>query len=40
MENRELKIGDVVQVDHAYDHVFGGCLMIVSEPKSWGAQVP
>ena len=30
--------GDVVQIDPAHDEVFGGCLMIVTEPKAWGAQ--
>ena len=30
--------GDVVQVDPEYDDVFGACFMVVTEPKSWGAQ--
>lgn len=30
-------IGDVVQIDPVVDG-FGGCLMVVTEPKSWGAQ--
>lgn len=32
-----LKAGDVVQIDPDYDEVFGGCFMVVTEPKSWGA---
>jgi hypothetical protein len=35
---RELKVGEIVQIDPASDDRFGGCLMVVSEPKSWGAQ--
>ena len=38
MEKRALKVGDVVQIDPEHDEVFGGCLMVVSEPKPWGAQ--
>lgn len=38
MDKRELKIGDIVQIDPAHDDRFGGCLMVVSEPKSFGAQ--
>ena len=38
MDKRELKVGDVVQIDPAHDNTFGGCFMVVSEPKSWGAQ--
>lgn len=34
----DLKVGDVVQIDPSHDPVFGGCFMIVTEPKSWGAQ--
>lgn len=30
--------GDIVQIDPEHDTVFGGCLMVVSEPKAWGAQ--
>lgn len=30
--------GDIVQIDPEADEVFGGCLMIVTEPKPWGAQ--
>jgi len=38
MKSMELKVGDVVQIDPEHDDVFGGCLMIVTDPKSWGAQ--
>lgn len=38
MEPRELRVGDVVQIAPDVPH-FGGCLMFVSEPKSFGAQV-
>jgi hypothetical protein len=37
VEQRELKIGDIVQIDPEHDDCFGGCLMIVTEPKSFGA---
>lgn len=30
--------GDVVQIDPAHDERFGGCFMVVTDPKSWGAQ--
>lgn len=32
-----MNIGDVVQLNPKLDK-FGGCFMIVTEPKSWGAQ--
>lgn len=39
MEKRDLEIGDVVQIRPDIDEgVFGGSLMIVTEPKSFGAQ--
>jgi hypothetical protein len=39
MEARKLQVGDVVQIRPDIDEgVFGGALMIVAEPKSWGAQ--
>lgn len=39
MEKRELVVGDVVQIRADKDDgVFGGALIIVTEPKSWGAQ--
>lgn len=34
----DLRAGDVVQIDPAHDDVFGGCFMVVTEPKPWGAQ--
>lgn len=36
MESRELAIGDVLQLNP--EHKFGGMLIIVTEPKSWGCQ--
>jgi len=33
-----IKVGDVMQIDPAHDEVFGGCLLIVTEVKSWGVQ--
>ena len=38
MEQRDLKVGDVVQIDPDHDPMFGACFMIVTEPKNWGAQ--
>lgn len=35
---KNLQVGDIVQIDPAADETFGACLMIVTEPKSWGAQ--
>jgi len=39
MIKRELKIGDVVQIDPGghKGQMFGGCFMLVTEPLSWGA---
>ena len=34
----DLKKGDLVQIDPTSDDMFGGCFMVVTEPKSWGAQ--
>lgn len=31
-------VGDIIQIDPAHDERFGACLMVVSEPKPWGAQ--
>lgn len=31
-----LKPGAVVQIDPSHDDIFGGCLMVVSEVKSFG----
>lgn len=39
MEKRDLEIGDVVQIDPSLkDCFFRGCFMIVTEPKTFGAQ--
>jgi len=35
---RNLIVGDVVQIDPEHDPVFGGCFMVVTKPKSFGAQ--
>lgn len=32
-----IEIHDIVQVNPAYE-VFGGCLVVVTEVKSWGIQ--
>jgi hypothetical protein len=37
-EDKPLQKGDIVQINPAHDEIFGGCLMVVTEPKSWGAQ--
>ena len=29
---------DIIQVDPEQDECFGACFMVVTEPKSWGAQ--
>lgn len=29
---------EIVQIHPDHDEVFGGCLMVVTEPKVWGAQ--
>ena len=36
----ELQVGTVVQINPmlATNPAFGGCFMVVTEPKSWGAQ--
>ena len=38
MQNKTLEHGDVIQIDPEHDSRFGGCLMMVTEPKPWGAQ--
>ena len=43
MKPRALKVGEIVQIDPEHTdgrdtHWFGGCLMVVTEPKAWGAQ--
>lgn len=37
MKPRELKFGDVVQIGHN-GSFFADCLMVVTDPKPWGAQ--
>lgn len=37
MEKRELQAGDVVQLAPG-EHAFTGCFMLVTEPKSFGAE--
>lgn len=37
MEKRELKVGDVVQVNPNHEK-FPGFLLVVTEPKDWGCQ--
>ena len=40
MNERELKVGEIVQLvpGETRNEAFSGCLMVVSEPKPWGAQ--
>lgn len=38
MKKTQLQVGDVVQIDPDHDPMFGGCFMIVTEPKAFGAQ--
>lgn len=40
MVERELKEGEVVQLSPiaCRNPMFGGCMMVVTEPKPWGAQ--
>lgn len=39
MEARELEPGDVVQLRPSMENkMFGGCLLVVTEPKPWGCQ--
>ena len=37
MQKRDLEIGDVVQLNPCIEK-FGGMLVVVTEPKSWGCQ--
>lgn len=34
----DLEVGMVVQIDPESSGTFGGCFMVVTEPKLWGAQ--
>lgn len=40
MEKRELKIGEIVQLspETCKNPMFRACLMVISEPKAFGAQ--
>lgn len=40
MTTANLKVGDLVQLDPANvgNPMFAGCIMVVTEPKPWGAQ--
>ena len=39
MEKRELKVGEIMQLNpEMKNRAFAGCLFVVSEPKSFGAQ--
>lgn len=38
MTKPEWKKGDILQIDPDHDEIFGACFMVVTEPKSWGAQ--
>lgn len=40
MKERKLEIGDLVQLNPELvgNKMFGGCIMVVTAPKGWGAQ--
>jgi hypothetical protein len=40
MKKRELAVGDLVQLDpfSTGNKMFAGCIMVVTEPKEFGAQ--
>ena len=40
MEKQTLNYGDIVQLSpfDCKNKMLGGCMMVVTEPKSWGAQ--
>lgn len=38
MDEKELEVGDVIQLRPDYPGGFGGMLVVVTEPKSWGCQ--
>lgn len=40
MQKRELVVGDVLQIDPngRYKDLWGGMLIVCTEPKSWGCQ--
>lgn len=38
MKKRDLRIGDVVQIDPGYEgSLFKGAFMVVTDPEAWGA---
>ncbi len=37
-EPGDWRVNDVVQIDPEHDELFGGCFMVITEPKTWGAQ--
>jgi hypothetical protein len=38
MEKRQLERGEIMQINPGHAEAFGGCLMVVTNPKPWGAQ--
>lgn len=38
MTPKDLQVGEVVQINPETQDLFGGCFMVVTEPKSFGAQ--
>jgi len=38
MSDECCEVGDIYQINPEHDEIFGACLMIVTEPKPWGAQ--
>lgn len=38
MQPMSLEVGDVVQISPETSSAFAGCFMLVTEPKSFGAQ--
>ena len=38
MKPTPLQIGDIVQINPEHDEIFAACIMVVTEPKPWGAQ--
>ena len=40
MNKAEIKIGELVQLNPELtkNQIFAGCIMVVTDPKSWGAQ--
>lgn len=37
MDTQKLEVGDILQISPTYDR-FGGMLLVVTDPKEWGAQ--